>query len=425
MSGTVKAWIEEKGFGFVTPSSGGPDVFVHRNQLTDGQALLQGAQVTFECRYNPSRAKYEATSCSGASMGGAGVSAAATAVAPGGGFVAAGKGGGSGSQDNLFVAGLPMDMSEEKLRELFGLYGAVTQCKILPDQPMKTDRAALVRFGDEAQAKWMVDNMNGNIPVGMSAPLTVRFAGDRPGVVKGGPCFGKGGLLALADNRFAPYGIVAGLGAPPPGIAVPPPAALPAGVPAAMPAAALASAPAGGTQLSEASLAAALVQLMPALQGLPQPAACAAAPIAAPAPVGTAGALLSSLAALQPAVMQPAATQPWSFTQQPALAQPPALANAAGCGGLAAAVAAALPAALAPAAATPVAAAPVVAAPVAATVAAMPLAVNAGSAGQGAAPAAVPTAGVWLETTDPGSGKPYYYHSVTRETRWEKPAEMG
>merc|ERR1719277_2912705 len=108
MTGMVKAWIEEKGFGFVTPSTGGPDVFVHRNQLTDGQALVQGSTVTFECRFNVQRAKYEATTCSGASA------TPAPAAAGGGGagrlghvstFAGSvGKGGPPTGQDNLFVA---------------------------------------------------------------------------------------------------------------------------------------------------------------------------------------------------------------------------------------------------------------------------------------------------------------------------------
>merc|ERR1712181_163608 len=28
----------------------------------------------------------------------------------------------------------------------------------------------------------------------------------------------------------------------------------------------------------------------------------------------------------------------------------------------------------------------------------------------------------WLEAKDPASGRPYYYHAVTREVRWDKPA---
>mmetsp|Transcript_62945 Transcript_62945/g.149975 ORF Transcript_62945/g.149975 Transcript_62945/m.149975 type:complete len:223 (-) Transcript_62945:127-795(-) len=64
--GKVKAWMEEKGFGFVTPDNGGPDIFVHRNQLSDGQSLAAGAAVVVECRLNVQRGKYEATTCSGA-----------------------------------------------------------------------------------------------------------------------------------------------------------------------------------------------------------------------------------------------------------------------------------------------------------------------------------------------------------------------
>lgn len=27
----------------------------------------------------------------------------------------------------------------------------------------------------------------------------------------------------------------------------------------------------------------------------------------------------------------------------------------------------------------------------------------------------------WLEATDPATGQPYFYHQVTRETRWQRP----
>merc|ERR1739848_856939 len=46
-SGTVKAWIEERGMGFITPAGGGDDHFVHRSMLNDGQSLQVGAPVTF------------------------------------------------------------------------------------------------------------------------------------------------------------------------------------------------------------------------------------------------------------------------------------------------------------------------------------------------------------------------------------------
>ncbi|WP_363325905.1 cold shock domain-containing protein [uncultured Pseudokineococcus sp.] len=47
--GTVSWFDAEKGFGFVAPDDGGPDVFVHVRQLADGLAALEeGDRVTYE-----------------------------------------------------------------------------------------------------------------------------------------------------------------------------------------------------------------------------------------------------------------------------------------------------------------------------------------------------------------------------------------
>ncbi|WP_434770899.1 cold-shock protein [Pseudomonas entomophila] len=48
-SGTVKWFNDEKGFGFITPTDGGGDLFVHFRAIqSDGfKSLKEGQQVTF------------------------------------------------------------------------------------------------------------------------------------------------------------------------------------------------------------------------------------------------------------------------------------------------------------------------------------------------------------------------------------------
>ena len=45
--GTVKFFNTAKGFGFITPGSGGKDVFVHANDL-GGSVIQEGSKVEFD-----------------------------------------------------------------------------------------------------------------------------------------------------------------------------------------------------------------------------------------------------------------------------------------------------------------------------------------------------------------------------------------
>ena len=49
-SGTVKWFNESKGFGFITPSEGGKDVFVHINDVTKSglHTLSDGQSISFD-----------------------------------------------------------------------------------------------------------------------------------------------------------------------------------------------------------------------------------------------------------------------------------------------------------------------------------------------------------------------------------------
>lgn len=54
-TGTVKWFNESKGFGFITPSDGSKDVFVHYSAIaSEGfRTLAEGQQVTYEVKEGP------------------------------------------------------------------------------------------------------------------------------------------------------------------------------------------------------------------------------------------------------------------------------------------------------------------------------------------------------------------------------------
>jgi CspA family cold shock protein len=61
-TGTVKWFDASKGFGFIQPDSGGPDVFVHISAVERAgmSGLNEGQKVSFEVKADPRRGKSSA-----------------------------------------------------------------------------------------------------------------------------------------------------------------------------------------------------------------------------------------------------------------------------------------------------------------------------------------------------------------------------
>jgi cold shock protein len=57
-TGTVKWFDPQKGFGFISPDGGGPDVFIHHSALPEEiRSLAEGQAVEYETESTPRGSK--------------------------------------------------------------------------------------------------------------------------------------------------------------------------------------------------------------------------------------------------------------------------------------------------------------------------------------------------------------------------------
>ncbi len=91
---------------------------------------------------------------------------------------------------NLFVAGLPYDLDDAELEEIFEKFGTVTSAKVAMDKETGKSRGfGFVEMPVEAEAKDAIENLN-DISLGKK-PLVVKAADDRQDC--GGGSRGGGG----------------------------------------------------------------------------------------------------------------------------------------------------------------------------------------------------------------------------------------
>jgi len=88
--------------------------------------------------------------------------------------------------ERVFVSGLPPDLNEDQLNSIFGAYGTLTQVKNLG-----ASRCCVLTFATVDEAKWVVENLDGNMPEGISQPVSVKFGKpDGAGLAAAGGAFG-------------------------------------------------------------------------------------------------------------------------------------------------------------------------------------------------------------------------------------------
>lgn len=93
---------------------------------------------------------------------------------------------------NLFVAGLPYDLDDAELMEIFEKFGKVNSAKVAMDKETGKSRGfGFVEMPVDTEAKEAIDGLN-DISLGKK-PLVVKQAEDRPGGGGGGGGGYRGG----------------------------------------------------------------------------------------------------------------------------------------------------------------------------------------------------------------------------------------
>ena len=85
----------------------------------------------------------------------------------------------------LFVAGLPFDMDDNELQEIFTEHGTVASAKVITDRETGKSRGfGFVEFNDDAQAQAAIQALNGASIEGRN--IVVKVAEDKPRGGSGG-----------------------------------------------------------------------------------------------------------------------------------------------------------------------------------------------------------------------------------------------
>ncbi|XP_033179928.1 ELAV-like protein 1 isoform X9 [Bombus vosnesenskii] len=134
---------------------------------------------------------------------------------------------------NLYVSGLPKNMTQQDLENLFNPYGRIITSRILCDNitvrqfvtgggdylPGLSKGVGFIRFDQRVEAERAIQELNGTVPKGSSEPITVKFANNPSNNNKAIPPLAYlapqatrryGGPIHHPTGRFSRYSPLAG-----------------------------------------------------------------------------------------------------------------------------------------------------------------------------------------------------------------------
>ncbi|XP_022915266.1 ELAV-like protein 1 isoform X11 [Onthophagus taurus] len=104
---------------------------------------------------------------------------------------------------NLYVSGLPKNMTQQDLEALFSPYGRIITSRILCDNITGLSKGVgFIRFDQRLEAERAIQELNGTIPKGSTEPITVKFANNPSNNNKAIPPLAAY-LTPQATRRFA------------------------------------------------------------------------------------------------------------------------------------------------------------------------------------------------------------------------------
>jgi len=102
--------------------------------------------------------------------------------------------------DHVLIGNLPADFTDEALKVNFEAYGTIKWSRLFDGKGPEGKKSAMIEFASVEEAQWLVENLDGNVPLGLETEVSVKFKPPK-GQGKGGGGGGCGGGMM----RPAPY----------------------------------------------------------------------------------------------------------------------------------------------------------------------------------------------------------------------------